>query len=89
VTLADGTREAWFLHHKEITLNQKMADAPLVILRDALVAAGLDLVPRVVDVREGRRWGLTRTPTRALLEGYVCEEADAFVRYWARAALAA
>ena len=91
VELSDGTREAWFLHHKEIVLNQKMADAPLLVLREALSTQNLDVVPRVVDVRSGKRWGLSRSRARtaAMLDGFVAEEAESFVRYWARAAEAA
>ncbi len=91
VELAGGKKEAWFLHHKETVLKQTMADAPLVVLKDALTAQGLDFVPRVVDVRAGKRWGLTRARARsaAMLDGFVAEEAEAFVRYWERAALAA
>jgi hypothetical protein len=88
VELADGTREAWFLHHKETVLQQKMADAPLVVLRNALNSQGSDLNPRVIDVRAGKSWGLARNRSAKVLDAFVAEEAEAFVRYWARAAAA-
>lgn len=82
VELRDGTRELWFLHRKEPALVQATADAPLVVVREALAAAGSTLVPRVIDVRRGSRFGLRARRNERYLMASVEAEADTFMRFW-------
>ena len=80
VELRDGTQEVWFLYHKERRLEQGTADAALFVLGEVIRESGTSAVPRVVDVRAGRRFGLGRNRNRSRLSTFVTEEADELVR---------
>lgn len=81
-----GPREAWFLYVKERPLEQGTADPGLVILTDALRAAGLDWRPKLVDVRRAKTYGLTANRSQPQLREHVIAEAEQFARLWERAA---
>jgi hypothetical protein len=82
VELRGGAQELWFLHRKEPVLVQATADAPLVVVREALAAAGSSLVPRVIDVRRGGRFGLRARRNERHLRASVEADADTFMRFW-------
>ncbi|MBT0769102.1 hypothetical protein KIH74_09240 [Kineosporia sp. J2-2] len=78
-----GAREVWFLHLKANQLTQATADGALVILGEAMRAAGCDATPRVIDVRSGRTgFALGCTRDVPMLAAYVKAEADAFASLW-------
>ncbi|GAB6903885.1 hypothetical protein [Kineosporia succinea] len=79
----DGREEVWFLHLKANRLTQATADGALVIMGEAMRAAGCDAVPRIVDVRSGAAgFALGRARDVPMLEAYVRSEAEAFTSLW-------
>lgn len=78
-----GAREAWFLHLKANRLSQATADGALVIMAEALQAAGCEAIPRIVDVRSGAAgFTLGRGRDRYTLSAYARSEAEAFCSLW-------
>lgn len=82
----DRRTELWYLYVKEQPLTQGAADPALVVLGDQAREAGLDVLPRVVDVRRARKFGLSANRCHEALRTHVQLEAETFARLWLTAA---